>query len=93
MLAQSLANRVTDVEDLWVQYSVLPLAGILCAVSPIVGARELERARRIAMSPEDWPAAADQCQHAPLSKRLRRVASLEHRQRDSIKHVLVQALS
>lgn len=38
MLAQSLANRVTGVEDLWVQYSVLPLAGILCAVSPIGGA-------------------------------------------------------
>jgi hypothetical protein len=45
------------------------------------------------MSPQDWPAAADQCLHAPLSKRLRRVASLEHRQGDSIKHVLVQALS
>jgi len=57
------------------------------------GARELERARRIAISLQDWPAAADQCLHAPLSKRLRRVASLEHRQRDSIKHVLVQALS
>lgn len=92
-LAKSLANRVTGVEDYWLEYSVAPLAGIVCAVSPIGGGGGVDRARRIAASPQHWPAAADDCPHSLLSDRLRRVAGLEHRQRDSIKHVLVAALA
>ncbi|MGD9622308.1 MAG: hypothetical protein AB7G47_19975 [Mycolicibacterium sp.] len=99
--AQELLSSVaTGAETFWVSTSVPPLAALLLTLADSEGQVGVQSAADIAGDPlgsrseagTGWDGVADACPHELLAMKLRRVAQLVPRQRDSIAKLMKRAL-